>query len=286
MKTIGFIDYFLSEWHANNYPEMIKKSCELSGKEYVVKYAWAEVDVSPYDNVTTDEWCAKYGVEKCSTIEELCEKSDYIIILAPDNPEKHLEYALKAFPYAKNTYVDKTFAPDKETAEKIFDIAEKYGVKMFSTSALRCASEIQRFNGNAFSVITQSAGGLFDAYAIHHIEMVVKCMGANAKRVMCLTNSNHVSVKVEFENDRNALMIFSKLSGMPFSIDVEMSKDDLNGEYIPITSAFFDNLINDILELFESGKIIATREETCSVMAIRQAVVDAIEKPMQWVEVK
>ena len=23
MKKIGFIDYYLDEWHANNYPEMI-----------------------------------------------------------------------------------------------------------------------------------------------------------------------------------------------------------------------------------------------------------------------
>ena len=285
MKKIGFIDYFLSEWHANSYPEMIRKNCEKTGRDYKVAYAWAEIEKSPYDGVTTDEWCEKYGVERCSSIEELCEKSDYIVILSPDNPEKHLEYAEKVFPFGKNTYVDKTFAPDCETAEKIFDVAEKYGVKMFSTSALRCASEIQRFNGNAFSVITQSAGGLFDAYAIHHIEMVVKCMGANAKRVMCLTNTNHVTVKIEYDNGRNALMIFSKLSGMPFSIDVEMDKDDLNGEYIPITSAFFDNLIEDILELFDSGKIIATREETCSVMAIRNAVVKAVENPMAWVEI-
>ena len=25
MQTIGFIDYFLDEWHANNYPEWINR---------------------------------------------------------------------------------------------------------------------------------------------------------------------------------------------------------------------------------------------------------------------
>ena len=24
MKKVGFVDYFLDEWHANNYPEMIR----------------------------------------------------------------------------------------------------------------------------------------------------------------------------------------------------------------------------------------------------------------------
>ena len=28
MKTIGFVDYYISEWHANNYPVWIKKICE------------------------------------------------------------------------------------------------------------------------------------------------------------------------------------------------------------------------------------------------------------------
>ena len=88
--------------------------------------------------MNTDEWCAKYGVKKCETIEELCEKSDAIIVLAPSNPEKHLRYAEKVLPYGKLTYIDKTFAPDVATAEKIFELGEKYGAKLFSSSALRC----------------------------------------------------------------------------------------------------------------------------------------------------
>ena len=28
MKTIGFVDYYISEWHANNYPAWIKQVCE------------------------------------------------------------------------------------------------------------------------------------------------------------------------------------------------------------------------------------------------------------------
>ena len=83
MKTIGFIDYYISEWHANNYPAWIKEASEKMGEDFVVKYAWAEEYVSPVDGKNTDEWCKKFGVEKCETIEDLCEKADYILILAP-----------------------------------------------------------------------------------------------------------------------------------------------------------------------------------------------------------
>jgi len=41
MKTVGFIDYFLDEWHANKYPAMIK---ERTNGEFQVKYAYGKVD--------------------------------------------------------------------------------------------------------------------------------------------------------------------------------------------------------------------------------------------------
>ena len=127
MKKIGFVDYYISEWHANNYPLWIAEECKKNGLSYEVAYAWAEEYVSPVDGRNTDEWCREFGVEKCNSIDELCEKSDFIIILAPSNPEKHLAYTKEVFKYGKPTYVDKTFAPDYKTAKEIFAISEKYG---------------------------------------------------------------------------------------------------------------------------------------------------------------
>ena len=77
MKKIGFVDYFISEWHANNYPAWIERICAEMGVDYKVAYAWAELDSSPVSGVSTDEWCEKFGTERCASIEELCEKSDY-----------------------------------------------------------------------------------------------------------------------------------------------------------------------------------------------------------------
>ena len=79
MKTIGFVDYYISEWHADNYPKWIKEANEKLGEDFELKYVWAEEYISPVDGKNTDEWCAEYGCEKCETIDELCEKSDYIL---------------------------------------------------------------------------------------------------------------------------------------------------------------------------------------------------------------
>ena len=46
----------------------------------------------------------------------------------------------------KCVYVDKTFAPDKATAERIFEKAKKYGSPIFSSSALRFATELDEIN--------------------------------------------------------------------------------------------------------------------------------------------
>ena len=117
MKTIGFIDLYISEWHANNYPTWIKKAADALGEELAVKYVFAEQDVSPVDGRTTAEWCEAFGATACASISEVCEKSDFIFVLAPSNPEKHLAYVREVFPFAKPTYVDKTFAPTAAEAE-------------------------------------------------------------------------------------------------------------------------------------------------------------------------
>ena len=40
--NIGFIDFFIDEWHANNYPGMIDEYNKAHGTDHKVAYAWAE----------------------------------------------------------------------------------------------------------------------------------------------------------------------------------------------------------------------------------------------------
>ena len=152
MKKIGFIDYYLDEWHADNYPAWIKSANEALSGDFCLCYAWGEIP-SP-QGVTSEQWCSKNGVTLCNSIEEVCEKSDCLFVLAPSDPEKHLGYAEKVLAYKKPTYIDKTFAPDLKTAEKIFAIGEKYSTPFFSTSALRYATELDGIIGSESAIVT------------------------------------------------------------------------------------------------------------------------------------
>ena len=82
MIKIGFIDNFLSEWHANNYPDMIRANERARSLGMDVCYAYAKEEVSPYDGVTTDEWCRAHGVRRVGSVEELVDRSDCIAALA------------------------------------------------------------------------------------------------------------------------------------------------------------------------------------------------------------
>lgn len=277
MKTIGFIDYYISEWHANNYPAWIKRASEAMGEDFEVKYAWAELEVSPLDGVSTAEWCEKNGAVMCESIAELCEKADYILILAPSNPEKHLAYAAEALKCGKNTYIDKTFAPDYETAKKIFDIAERHGTKFFSSSALRYSTELDAFS-EVNSVITTGGGSNIDEYIIHQIEMAVKLLGANPTRLKVEANGQTQRVcTVEFEGGKSARMIYAPSFGFLVNADTATGNIGKN-----ISSDFFAALISDILRFYLSGKPSFDTSETLRVMKIRGGVVKANGTLGEW----
>ena len=279
MKKVGFVDYYLGEWHANNYPQWFREASEKLGLDYVVTYAWAEKDVSPVNNVTTDQWCREQNVTKCETLEELCEKSDVIVVLAPSDPDKHLGYAETVLSYGKRTYIDKTFAPDAATAEKIFALAEKYHTPFFSTSALRYASELEDCR-DAVNLTVTGGGSNFPEYLIHQVEMVVVLLGDTleavkvekmGKQLLCLCRG-----------EKEAALTFAP--SLWFSVTAELP----NGRVLSrkITSDYFKVLIEKILLFFENGEQPFDPQETMAVMRLREALLKAEQQSGEWIAVK
>ncbi len=271
MKTIGFVDYYISEWHANNYPAWIEAANRVLGTDYRVSYAWAERDVSPVDGVSTDEWCAKFGVTKCESIDELCQRADVIMILSPSDPDKHLGYARAVFPYGKRVYVDKTFAPDLRTAKEIFALADKYNTPFFSTSALRYASELADF-ADVRDLIVTGGGGSPEEYIIHQAEIAIKLTGIRPTSVTVVSQGKQrvFSAVGEDKMGETRKVTFVFAPPLPFSICAQDSAG--KGKYAVIRSDFFAALLVNILKLYECGSAPFEGEETLDVMALRDAL--------------
>ena len=271
MKKIGFIDYYLSEWHANNYPAWIREANEVLGTDYEVAYAWGELDLSPKYGETSAQWCEKMGVELCGSIEEVCEKSDVLLILAPSDPDRHLPYAKKVLPYGKPTYIDKTFAPNLREAEEIFAIAKQYNTPFFSTSALRYAEELSELS-NVSRLIVTGGGGNLPEYLIHQVEMAVLLLGDTAKSANVAQQGGQVLAHVETEGGKDVTFVYAPK--MPFSVTTENA--DGTPAYRLIKSDFFRGLIADILKFYESGKTSFDPAQTLAIMRMRDMILDQL----------
>lgn len=272
MKKIGIIDYFIDEWHANTYLPLFEKASKALGVDYKIVYAYAEVEQA--GKMLTDDWCAKNNVTRCQTIEELCEKSDNILILAPANPETHLKYAQVALKYGKATYIDKTFAPNLETAKEIFAVAEKYNTKIFTSSALRYAEELAEF-ADVKNVIVKGGGSSLQEYIIHEIEMAVKLTkGDKAEKVYVFNREKQSTIVVKFAT-KAVTLIFSR-SGWGFSVDVEKENGECVFKNIEKGTEFY-GLISSILTFFETNQEPFDKKETLNVLAIRDAIMKGVD---------
>ena len=274
MKKIGFVDYYLSEWHANNYPAWFAEV----DPEYQIAYAWAEMDVSPRDGVTSEEWCQKFGAELCGTLEELCAKSDVIVILAPTDPDRHLPYAKVVLPYGKRTYIDKTFAPNRAVAEEIFALAKKYNTPFFSTSALRFAEELEPYE-DCKMMITQGGGSSIDEYIVHQAEMIVKKLGGGGGKIRAEKFANGYHICVKYSNGKEAMMTFEP--SISFAVCMGGGKKGMTAK---VSSPFFKHLMADIIRFFKEGTVSFDVAETLEVMRLRDGVLAAVKALDEWID--
>ena len=275
MKKIGFIDYFLDEWHANNYPAWIR---EQSGGECVVTYAFAEID-SPLGGLTSAAWAQKQGVELVATIDELVEKSDCIVVLSPDNSERHYDLSRKALATGKPVYIDKTFADSAAEARRIFAVAKEHGTPCYSSSALRFSAVVNGIDTTAIRSVTSWGGGSPGNYIIHQLEPLAMLMGTDAEKVMYTGADGYHTWCLSYWDGRRAYCnVCAEEPGFTTRI---VHKDRV--ETVAIDDAFFDAFIASLVEFFRTGKVPVEPGPTVRIMKLRERCLQAMQTPDEWI---
>jgi predicted dehydrogenase len=229
--------------------------------------------------VTSEEGCAKFGVELCETLEELCEKSDCLLIRAPSDPEKHLQYAKTALTYGKPTYIDKTFAPTLAEAQEIFRIGEEHGTKLFSTSALRYAAELEKC-GTPDSLLVTGGGSNLAEYLVHLVEIAVPLLNDPMVYARIEEVGEARQCYVETVSGKVATLTWAP----PLPYTVWASTAGQSSVYTALKSDFFKGLMADILRFYESGEPPVAPAQTLEVMRVREALLRATECPGIWIE--
>lgn len=276
MKKIGFIDYYLDEWHANEYPAMIAR---LGGDAFTVAYAYGKID-SPLGGLTNAQWADKYGVTLCDTIEEVVEKSDCLIVLAPDNAEQHVALTECALKSGKPVFIDKTFSATKADAEAIFAFAEAGNAPCFSSSALRFSPKLNAVETDGIRCVVGIGCGAPDQYLVHQLEPIATLMGCDFDSVMYLQNNDVPSWVLRFADGRTAQFTLSTDAPFDFKVCYQDRTVDLM-----VDDNFFDYEIQKILHMFETGEVAVDHRDTVAIMAAREACLTAMATPFAWVAV-
>ncbi len=261
VKRIGFIDYRLDNYHAEVYLRALRGPLASRGFEVVgataleraVSLAWAEERDLPY----------------FESVAALNEAAEGFMILAPSNPELHLDLCRETLPLGKPTFVDKTFAPDELTARAIFSLADACNAPIQTTSALR-STAVQAFVRElptpVQSMTVFSAGTSFEEYGIHPVELVVSCLGHEVERIMRFGPERHPQWLLQFSDDRSAIIDFNPQAELPFSAIVSTQQGH---DRIDVDGAdLFVDAAASILDFFEAGRSLVDRRESLLVRRI------------------
>lgn len=261
-KRIGFVDNNLENFHANVYLKLLRE--DLQERGYTVAGC-----TGLYEEVGK-AWAEKNSVPYFASVKELDPAVDYYVVLAPSDPDVHLKLCKKVFPCGKPTYVDKTFAPDLATARKIFKLADKHGVAMQTTSALRYTNvqdQAREIGPDKIRhMITWGGGSSFDEYAIHPTELAISCLGPKVKRIMRRGRGERSQLLLNLSGERTAVINVYTDSSTPFAATITT---DEGTQYLPVeTDRIFLNTAAAFLDLFETGQPGIDRKESLVIRRI------------------
>ena len=291
MRKIGFIDHYLNNFHANCYLEMIREA--RHAKDFEVCYAYGEV---PYEGVNSAEWCKRNGVQLLDSPAEVAAKSDNVIVLSPNNPERHMALSEDALKSGKSIYIDKTFALDYKMAEKMIATALEYDTPMFTTSAFRFVPEIQDYiNGLKKERLPRAVAirgaRSFEVYGVHHIEPLVMMLGQGAQSVCYIGDGDFMSFTISYPDARFGSItqyrvtcnIGEKPYAHPFEASIMFDEGVFSMEFS--TGDMFKSLVDSICSFFLGGPSPAPYGDTLEIMALIDAAARAKSNPGNWIDV-
>ena len=279
MIKVGFIDYYLDEWHANTAPAHLT---EQSNGEVKVCYAYGEI-ANPVNGTTSEQWCEKMGVELCTTITEVIEKSDVLIVFAPDNCERKEDLAREALASGKPCFVDKPFGTDLASAKRMFAIAEENKTPCYTCSALRYAQEYYTVDRAAVkSLVAMTPQNSYDNYILHALEPAMMIMGENAKRASAVsTEDAFYSVTIEMESGRH-IVISSLNYDSPYMMNVCIPTAN---QLIDCSYDFWIYHYKAMVEFFKTGIEPVSHKESLQIAAAREAGKKSLSLGGEWVAV-
>lgn len=281
---VGFIDHHLNNYHANKFLSIFKEGKAGEPVEVVCAYE---------SNPEGEDWCEKNNVPRAKSAAEVVEKSDAIIVLAPDNVDAHLELSKEAIASGKPVLIDKILSNSVKDARTIIANAKEGGSPIMSASSLRFSVELEQLlslvGAGPYEGIFSRGFGKWRGYAVHTIQPALRLLGGRVKRVIDTGQGTNHLITVENDAGNRAYIDMreceNQYEATPWQIGILHHK---NYEVITIKQfdEFYVNLLKAAVKFFKTGESPVPVEEMLDQVLVEVAADSSFNAGGNWVEVE
>jgi len=221
----------------------------------------------------TTELTGKWGVKLYPTVTEMCRYVDAVMVENVDG-RPHLKHATDVIKAGKPLFIDKPLAGTLEDCLKIYRLAKRHNVPVFSSSSLRFAKATLAAragkHGKVLRCATFSPAHLEPHhpdlfwYGIHGVESLFTVMGPGCVSVQRgTTEDGKIIVTGKWKDGR--IGIFREGKGYGGTAKCETGEHPVGGYdgYAP--------LVKEVIRFFQTGKSPVDARETLEIYAFMQA---------------
>ena len=269
----------------SHVPAFVKTLNDPNGAEIFQKF---EV-VSVYPGGTPDNpdsWdrvegftqqCADAGLKVCTTIDELLEGVDGVLLESVDG-RLHLEQVKPVIAAKKPVYIDKPMGGSLRDVLDIFKLAKEANVPVFSASSLRYVKAYQQLRnaspiGEIYGADATSPCSINPKhpslywYGVHGVESLFTVMGPDCLSVSRTNTPNADVVVGVWKNKKIGTFRGIRKGSAPYGVKAFGEKGVENvGDY-----EGYEPLLVEICKFFESGVSPVDERETINIFAFMTA---------------
>lgn len=276
---IGIIG--LDTSHSTAFTELLNGDSDdkfVKEFEVVAAYPYGSKTIqSSYERIPGYiEHLKKHGVEITSSIAELLDKVDCVMLETNDG-RIHLEQAMEVFKSGKICYIDKPIGATLGQAIAIYEMAEKYNVPIFSSSALRYSPQNQKLRNGEFGKIlgadcysphkVEPTHPDFGFYGIHGVETLYTLMGTGCESVNRMSSQDADVVVGRWKDGRIGTFRGIKegpaiYGGTAYTPKGSIAAGGYEGYKV---------LLDQILTFFKTGVAPISKEETIEIFTFMKA---------------
>jgi len=276
---IGIIG--LDTSHSTAFTELLNGDSDdkfVKEFEVVAAYPYGSKTIqSSYERIPGYiEEVKKHGVEITSSIAELLDKVDCVMLETNDG-RIHLEQAMEVFKSGKICYIDKPIGATLGQAIAIYEMAEKYNVPIFSSSALRYSPQNQKLRNGEFGKIlgadcysphkVEPTHPDFGFYGIHGVETLYTLMGTGCESVNRMSSKDADVVVGRWKDGRIGTFRGIKegpaiYGGTAYTPKGSIAAGGYEGYKV---------LLDQILTFFKTGVAPISKEETIEIFTFMKA---------------